>query len=99
MNLRTWKTFSTSMIETLAEHKQVWIIIVKKTVCRQHTHSVEKTTFDMSHEFYFSFENRFILYKNYYVLKSYDGYIQEHNKNKKVNHYSILWSNRSIYKK
>ena len=59
---------------------------------------MEKTRFDMRHEFYFSYENRFILYKNYYVLKSYDGYIQEHNKHKKVNHYAYLWSNRSIYK-
>jgi mannosyltransferase OCH1-like enzyme len=58
----------------------------------------EKKSFDMYHEFYISFENRFIYFNNYLVFKSYNGYINEHNTNKKIEHYSDLWNKKNIYK-
>jgi len=58
----------------------------------------EKKNFDMHHELYNSFNNRFILYNNYYILKSYNGYLDEHDKNKKNPHYSQLWEYKNIYK-
>ena len=58
----------------------------------------QKKHLDMYHDFYISFENRFIYFNNYLVFKSYNGYINEHNKNKKVDHYSELWDKKNIYK-
>lgn len=58
----------------------------------------QKKQFDMYHDFYMSFENRFIYFNNYLVFKSYSGYINEHDKNKKVAHYSDLWEKKNIYK-
>lgn len=58
----------------------------------------QKNSFDMYHEFYNSFENRYIYFNNYLILKSYKGYILEHNRNKKVDYYGSLWVNRQIYK-
>jgi len=60
--------------------------------------SEQKSTFDMYHDFYLSFENRFIYFNNYLVFKSYIGYIDEHNKNKIIEHYSELWYKKNIYK-
>ena len=57
----------------------------------------EKKNFDMCHKTFLNNENRFIYYKNYIAFKSYNGYIKEHNQNKKVEHYSILWDKRNIY--
>lgn len=59
----------------------------------------EKNNFDMYHDIYLTFNNRFIFFKNYIVFKSYNNYIQEHNNNKKVDHYSVLWKKRQIYKR
>jgi len=58
----------------------------------------QKNDFDMYHDFYISHENRFIYFNNYLVFKSYRGYINEHNKNKKIDHYSNLWDTKNIYK-
>jgi mannosyltransferase OCH1-like enzyme len=58
----------------------------------------QKNQFDMYHDFYMSFENRFIYLNNYLVLKSYNGYITEHNNNKRIDHYSDLWKKKNIYK-
>ena len=59
----------------------------------------EKQALDMKHTYYGSFNNRFILYNNFHVLRNYNGYTMEHNQNQKVAHYSILWSQKQIYKK
>ena len=58
----------------------------------------EKTKFDMQHSYYEHYNNRFIYFNNYIVFKSYNGYLEEHNLNKKVEHYTTLWGQKSIYK-
>lgn len=60
--------------------------------------SQEKQALDMKHALYISFQYRFILFNNYYVFKSYNEYLDEHEHNLKVQHYSILWRQRQIYK-
>jgi len=60
--------------------------------------SEQKSNFDMYHEFYNNYDNRYIYFNNYIILKSYKGYINEHNNNKKVEYYGNLWQNRQIYK-
>ena len=57
----------------------------------------EKNKFDMYHDIYISVKNRFVFFNDYIVFKSYDSYLNEHNKNKKVEHYSVLWELRKIY--
>ena len=58
----------------------------------------QKNSFDMKHNFINDFNNRFIYFNNYMILKSYNGYLDEHQHNKKVDHYGHLWNNRKIYK-
>jgi len=58
----------------------------------------EKKNFDMRHVFTNSANGRFILFNNYIVFKTYRGYLNEQKANQKVDHYSILWKNREIYK-
>ena len=58
----------------------------------------DKKNFDMYHDIYQSVENRFIFLNGYLVLKSYNSYLNEHNKNKKVDYYGSLWVSRNIYK-
>jgi mannosyltransferase OCH1-like enzyme len=60
--------------------------------------SEQKHAFDMKHTFYVSMKYRFILFNNYFVFKSYNEYLNEHAKNQKVPHYSVLWNQRGIYK-
>jgi len=57
----------------------------------------DKAKFDMYHNFYMNYDNRFVYLNNYIIFKSYNGYLHEHNCNKKVDHYSILWGNNKIY--
>ena len=59
----------------------------------------EKKLFDMYHNYFENYDNRFIYFNNFIVLKSYNGYIEEHVKNKKVPHYGVLWNNKRIYNK
>jgi mannosyltransferase OCH1-like enzyme len=57
----------------------------------------EKNNFDINHEVYFSsLNNRFIIYNNYFIFRSYNGYIEEKTKNQKHN-YDELWNNKKIY--
>jgi mannosyltransferase OCH1-like enzyme len=58
----------------------------------------EKKNIDMFHDFYLSLNNRFIFLRGYIIFKSYNGYLEEHNKNKKVEYYGNLWYNHQIYK-
>lgn len=58
----------------------------------------EKKSFDMKHDIYSSVKNRFIFFNNYIIFKSYNNYLEEHDKNKKVSHYDDLWKQRKIYK-
>jgi len=58
----------------------------------------EKKNFDLTHEYYYSLDNRFIIYNGYYIFKSYNGYLEDHNKNKKIAHYIELWNARQIYR-
>jgi mannosyltransferase OCH1-like enzyme len=58
----------------------------------------QKNAMDLSHEFHISFNYRFVLFNGYYVFQSYPEYINEHNHNKKVDHYGNLWNNRNIYR-
>ena len=57
----------------------------------------EKQSLDMYHT-YFTFDNRFIVYNNYVILKNYPGDINEADRFKKIKHYAILWHKRQIYK-
>jgi mannosyltransferase OCH1-like enzyme len=57
----------------------------------------EKNNLDMKHTFFNSFNNRFVEFNNFIVLKSYNGYIQESQSNQKVEYYGNLWSARNIY--
>ena len=57
----------------------------------------QKRQFELRHSFFENFSNRFIHYKNFIIFKSYNGYLGEHNKNKKVEHYGDLWRRRAIY--
>jgi mannosyltransferase OCH1-like enzyme len=59
---------------------------------------LDKLKFDMYHDLYETISNRFIIFNNYIIFKSYNSYLTEHNNNKKVEHYGILWHNRKIYK-
>lgn len=58
----------------------------------------QKNSFDMKHTFLNNLNNRFIHYNNYIILRSYNGYLEEHNHNKKVDYYGYLWSIKKIYK-
>lgn len=60
------------------------------------THS-EKKQFRLSHDVCMSFDNRYIYFNGYIILKQYNGYLSEHNFNKKLPHYSELWAKRTIY--
>jgi mannosyltransferase OCH1-like enzyme len=57
----------------------------------------DKNRMDLKHNFHLSLNYRFILFNNYYIFKSYTGYLDEHSQHKKVEHYSILWNNKAIY--
>jgi mannosyltransferase OCH1-like enzyme len=58
----------------------------------------QKNAMDLSHEYHLSMNYRFVLFNTYYVFQSYPKYINEHNQNQKVHHYSRLWGERKIYK-
>ena len=58
----------------------------------------DKNNFDMYHDIYQSIENRFVFFNGYIIFKSYNHYLDEHNKNKKVDYYGSLWAIRNIYK-
>ena len=58
----------------------------------------EKKNLDMKHIVINSLENRYILYNNYRILQCYTNYLEEINKFKNLEHYTILWENKQIYK-
>lgn len=58
----------------------------------------EKKSFDMKHNIFENANNRVIYFNKYIILKTYIGYVEEHDNNKKVNHYSSLWGEKNIYK-
>ena len=58
----------------------------------------DKDNFDMYHDIHRTISNRYIFLNNIIILKSYNSYLDEHNKHQKVNHYSVLWDKRNIYK-
>jgi mannosyltransferase OCH1-like enzyme len=58
----------------------------------------EKNNLDMKHFLYETREIRLITLNNFFVFKSYDGYLKEHDIYKKQLHYGILWKNKQIYK-
>lgn len=60
--------------------------------------TIQKKSFDMQHDIYKSVKNRFIFFNRHIIFKSYNAYLDEHDKNKKVLYYSDLWKQRNIYK-
>ena len=57
-----------------------------------------RTTLDMKHRVFFDdFNYRTILYKNHMIFHNYEGYLEEHDNNKKVMYYGDLWKRRQIY--
>ena len=58
----------------------------------------QKNSFDIKHNFINNMNNRFIYFNNYAILKSYNGYLEEHQHTKKVEYYGHLWNNRQIYR-
>ena len=57
----------------------------------------EKNNLDMYHTYY-TFDNRFISFNNYFILKNYNGDLNEASQFKKIDHYSSLWGKRQVYK-
>ena len=57
----------------------------------------EKKSFDMKHIIFENANNRLIYFNKYIIFKTYVGYIEEHDNDKKVTHYSSLWGQRNIY--
>lgn len=53
---------------------------------------------DLKHDFLMNMDNRYIVYNNFLIFKSYNGYMQESAHNNIKSHYSIMWDNRNIYK-
>jgi len=53
---------------------------------------------DLKHGFYVNMNNRYITYNGYHILNSYNGYIAESSAFQCVDHYSVLWEKRKIYK-
>ncbi len=53
---------------------------------------------DMRHDYFINMDNRYIIYKDILIFKSYNGYIQESASNSNKSHYSVLWENKNIYK-
>ena len=58
----------------------------------------EKQHLDMKHKWYLSLNNRFILFNNFHVLKSYNGYLSESSTFEKTEYYGALWARRQIYR-
>jgi mannosyltransferase OCH1-like enzyme len=58
----------------------------------------DRQTIELEHIWNRPTGDKFILYKNVSILKMYNGYYDEQGENKKVEHYSILWASRNIYK-
>lgn len=53
---------------------------------------------DMKHRVFFDdFNYRTILYRNHMIFHSYNGYLGEHDTNKKVGYYGDLWNQKQIY--
>lgn len=57
-----------------------------------------KQQIELEHIWNIPTNDKFILYKNVAILKMYNGYYDEQDTFKKVEHYSKLWSQRKIYK-
>jgi mannosyltransferase OCH1-like enzyme len=57
----------------------------------------EKKSFKLRHDVSMTFDNRFIFFNGYIILKQYNGYLNEHGCNKKTLHYSELWTKKHIY--
>ena len=58
----------------------------------------DKNNIDMKHEVINNnFNQRIISYNGVIILKSYNGYLEEHNNHKKIDHYSKFWNNKNIY--
>lgn len=57
----------------------------------------EKKNFSLKHKFISNTNNRYILWNNIPIMRSYKGYLED-CKNSKMEHYGILWNKRSIYK-
>lgn len=58
----------------------------------------DRINIDLEHIWNRPTGDKFILYKNVSILKMYNGYYDEQDKNKKIIHYSTLWTHRRIYK-
>jgi mannosyltransferase OCH1-like enzyme len=58
----------------------------------------ERRQIELEHIWNKSTGDKFILYRNVSILKMYTGYYTEQDNNKKIIHYSQLWSHRKIYK-
>ena len=58
----------------------------------------ERKEIELEHIHNKQLNEKFILYKNVAILKMYNGYYVEQDRNKKITHYSELWTQRRIYK-
>jgi mannosyltransferase OCH1-like enzyme len=58
----------------------------------------EKKLIELEHIWNRPTGDKFILYNNVSILKMYNGYYDEQDRNKKTIHYSALWTHRKIYK-
>jgi len=58
----------------------------------------QKERIELQHSVNPNTHNKVILYRNRAIMKMYDGYYSEQEQFKKADHYSILWSERKIYR-
>jgi mannosyltransferase OCH1-like enzyme len=57
--------------------------------------SEDREKFQLKHQCFF-LANRYVLFNNFYILKSYDGYMEEKETNP-IPYYAILWMQRRVY--
>ena len=57
----------------------------------------DKQFIDLRHTVLENFNNRYVIYKGFCILKQYDGYLEECGKHSKTPHYSALWNEKRVY--
>lgn len=68
-------------------------LLVAKCLSQQ-----QKGNIELRHFVHPITHNKVILYKNHAIMKMYNGYYQEQEQFKKVDHYSNMWSERRVYR-
>jgi hypothetical protein len=62
------------------------------------TNNEKSDMIDMKHEYHTKLGNKYILFNNILILQSYNNFSNEYHNNKKTQHYSVYWKNRTVYR-